>query len=160
MHLPKGIPTASKPNVPLPGYQGGTVSEDPGLHTSPTVLGGEVQPTDTWPIMPFGKVHARTEEGNGTICGLLQQGHPRGCHIFGEVPGSTNSGNHPCEDPVSSTEVPNEVAAPTKEPTEVIAPTEVSTEEVDLIEFLLKCWPQWRFLPKNQLLHWLPSVGK
>ena len=62
MHLPKGISTAYKPNVPLLGYQGGTVTEDPGLHTSLTVLAGEVQPTDTRPTMPFGEVHARTKE--------------------------------------------------------------------------------------------------
>ena len=53
----KGIPTTSKPDVPLPGYQGGTVSEDPGLCTSPTVLGREVQPTRCQADhMPFGKV--------------------------------------------------------------------------------------------------------
>ena len=63
MHPLEGIPATSKPNVPLPGFQGETVSEDSGLHTSPTVLGGEVQPTDAQLTTPFGEVHARIEEG-------------------------------------------------------------------------------------------------
>ena len=56
VHLPEWIPTASKPNVLLPGYQGGTVSEDFGICTSFTVLGGEVQPANTRPATSFGKV--------------------------------------------------------------------------------------------------------
>ena len=71
MPPPKGIPTTSKPDVPLPAYQGGTVPEDSGLHTSPTVLGGEVQPTNTRPTTPFAELHVRIEEGDGTICHLL-----------------------------------------------------------------------------------------
>ena len=71
VHQPEGIPTTSKPDVPLPGYQGGTVAEDFGLHTSPTVLSREVQPTNAWLTAPFGEVCARVEEGDGTICGLL-----------------------------------------------------------------------------------------
>ena len=71
MHLPEAIPTASKPNVPLPGYQGGTVAEDCGIYTSPTVLGGEAQPANTRLTMPFGKVHSQTEDDDGTICDLL-----------------------------------------------------------------------------------------
>ena len=95
----EGIPAASKPGVPLPGFQGGTVSEDSGLHTTPTVLGGESQPTDTRPTPPFGKVCERIEEGNGTLCGLLQWCCPGGCHILGEVPRRMNPGTHPRGDP-------------------------------------------------------------
>ena len=72
MHPPKGISTTSKPDVLLPGYQGGTVTEDPGFCTSLTVLSGEVQPADARPTTPFGEVHVRTTEGDwnpGTLCG-------------------------------------------------------------------------------------------
>ena len=71
MYLPEGILTASRPLVPLPGYQRGAITEDHSLHTGPTVLGGEGQPTNAKLTMPFGKVHSQTEEGNGTICVFL-----------------------------------------------------------------------------------------
>ena len=57
MSLPEGIPLTTKPHVPLPGYQGGTVRKDCSLCAGPTVLDGEVQPTDAGLIMPFGEVH-------------------------------------------------------------------------------------------------------
>ena len=41
------------------------------LMHKPTVLGGEVQPAYARLTMPFGKMHAGIEEGNGAICGLL-----------------------------------------------------------------------------------------
>ena len=44
VYLTERLPTTSKPNIPLSGYQGGTVSKDFGLCTSPAVLGGKVQP--------------------------------------------------------------------------------------------------------------------
>ena len=52
----RGIPTASKANVPLLGYQGGTVAEDCSIYASPTVLGRETQPTDAGLTMPFCEV--------------------------------------------------------------------------------------------------------
>ena len=71
MYLTERLPTASKPNIPLSGYQGGAVSKDFGLHPSPAVLGREVQPTYARLTMPFGGMHAGIEMGNGAICGLL-----------------------------------------------------------------------------------------
>ena len=40
----EGFPLTAGPNVPLPGYQGGTVGEDCSPCKDSTVLGGEVQP--------------------------------------------------------------------------------------------------------------------
>ena len=57
MSLSEGFPLAARSNVPLPGYQGGTVREDHSLHPGPTVLGGEVQPTYAGSTMPLGEVH-------------------------------------------------------------------------------------------------------
>ena len=138
MHLLEGIPTTSKPNVPMPGYQGGTVSEDFGLHKSPTVLGGEVQPANAMLTMPFGKVHARIEEGDGAICGLLQQCHPGGYCTLGEVPGRTNLGNYSQEDPASPHQGAHQRAGPAEVPTEEVAPTEVTAKEEDPTEVTTK----------------------
>ena len=71
MYLTERLPTASKPDIPLSGYQGGAISKDFGLHTSPTALGGEVQPTYAKPTTPFGGMLAGIEMGNGSICYLL-----------------------------------------------------------------------------------------
>ena len=65
------LTTASKPNIPLSGYQGGAISKDFGLCTSPAVLGREVQPAYAQPTTPFGGMHAGIETGNGAIHGLL-----------------------------------------------------------------------------------------
>ena len=44
-------------NVPLPGYQGGTVGEDYSLSPGSTVLGGEVQSAYAGSTMPLGEMH-------------------------------------------------------------------------------------------------------
>ena len=51
-------------------------------------------------------------------------------------------------------------SAPTEKPTEVAAPTEEPTEVAAPLRSPLKWQSPWRFLPKNQLPHWLPSVGQ
>ena len=66
---------------------------------SPTVLGGEVQPTYARLTTHFGEVCAGSEKGDGAICGLFWWCHPGGCHTSGEVPGRTNLGNYSWEDP-------------------------------------------------------------
>ena len=63
--------TASKPDIPLLGYQGGAVSKDFGLCTSPAVLGGEVQPSFAQPTTSFGRMYAGIEMGNEAISYLL-----------------------------------------------------------------------------------------
>ena len=118
---------------------GRQASEDFGLCTSPTVLGRKVQPANARLTTPFGKICARTEEGDGAICGLLQWCSPGGCCTLGQIPTRTNPGNCSQEDPagplkelaeeLASTEVPTEEAAPAEEPTEEMAPTEEPPEE-------------------------------
>ena len=71
MSLSEGFPLTAGSNVPLPGYQGGTVGEDHSLHAGSTVLGREVQPTYAGSTMPLGEVHPQNEEDDGAVCFCL-----------------------------------------------------------------------------------------
>ena len=70
-YLTERLLTTSKPDIPLSRYQGGGVSKDFGLCTSPAVLGRKVQTAYAQLTLPFGRVHAGVEMDNGAICGLL-----------------------------------------------------------------------------------------
>ena len=56
MYQQEGIPASSRPQAALPRLQGGTTTEDPGLHPGPSVLGWESQPTRSWWKAHFGKM--------------------------------------------------------------------------------------------------------
>ena len=150
VYLMERLPTASKLDIPLSGYQGGAISKDFGLCTSPAVLVGEVQPTYAQLTMPFGGMHAGIEKGNGTIHGLLWWCCPGGCHPLVEVPGRMNWGSYSQEDPASPCwgshqgggphrragpcQSSNWRSGPIEELTEEAPPTEEPTDETAAME--------------------------
>ena len=68
----KRFPLAVGSNVPLPGYQGGTVGENYSLCPGSTVPGGEVQSAYDGSTTPLGKVHPQIEVEDGAVCSLLR----------------------------------------------------------------------------------------
>ena len=133
VHLLEGILTASKPNVPLLGYQGGTVAEDCSICASSTVLGREAQPAEARPTMPFGECVPelrRTMEPYVTISddaildgATLQEGS-----LEDQSRVTTHRNTQPTSTNVSTEEEPTEKPAPTEVTTREVTPTEEPLE--------------------------------
>ena len=61
------FPLATRSNVPLPGYLGGTVGEDHSLHPGSTILGGEGQYAYAGSTMPLAEVCPQIEGDDGMV---------------------------------------------------------------------------------------------
>ena len=64
MHWLEGIPADPGSKNSLPGLQGRTAIENPGICTGPAILGWKGQSAKAWPTMPFGEMCPWVEVGN------------------------------------------------------------------------------------------------
>ena len=78
MHQPEGIPANPGSNNSLPGLQGRTAMESPGIYTGLTILGQKGQSAKAWSTTPFCKMHPQVEAGNEAFYHFYWWHGPRG----------------------------------------------------------------------------------
>ena len=105
------FPLTATSNVPLPGYQGGTVGGDYSLCPGSTVLDGEVQSAYARSTMPLGKVHPWIEGDDRAVCFLLRWYHLGWCDPTGGVLWRSDQDIHSWGVPPAFTYVPAEEVA-------------------------------------------------